>query len=137
MCVFITFALHYHYRATGTFLRKLTLNFFSVPVHSVLYFHVLLMLLSQSDVYSILISKHFLGGFSLLRNYKLKSVADITLRTLHMLDFSFIQAVADIQFLLSLNQIQTTAHLTLNCFLLMYKCKWQIKKSWQLFHNVQ
>ena len=51
---------------------------FTVPVHSVLYFHVLLMLLSQSDVYSILISKHFLGGFSLLRNYKLKSVSDIT-----------------------------------------------------------
>ena len=51
---------------------------FSVPVHSALYFHVLLMLLSESDVYSILISKHFLGGFSLLRNYKLKSVADIT-----------------------------------------------------------
>ena len=76
--------------ATGTFQRKQTLNLccghyvmsatlrylFSVSLHSSLYFHVLLMLLSQSDVYFILISKYFLGRLSLLRNYKLKSVAD-------------------------------------------------------------
>ena len=49
------------------------------------------MLLSLSDVYSILISKHFLGRFSLLRNYKLKSVADIMLRTLHICFINFIQ----------------------------------------------
>ena len=93
------------YPATGTFLRKETLNLccghyvmsatlrylFSVPLHSSLYFHVLLMLLSYSDVYFILISKYFLGRLSLLRNYKLKSVADITLRTLHIGFIDFIQ----------------------------------------------
>ena len=62
---------------------------FSVPVHISLYFHVLFMLLSKSDVYSVLISKHFLGGFSSLRNYKLKSVVDITLRTLHIVHVRF------------------------------------------------
>ena len=58
---------------------------FSVPVHISLYFNVLFMLLSWSDVHSVSIPKHFLGGFSSLRNYKLKSVADITLRTLHVM----------------------------------------------------
>ena len=53
---------------------------FSVPVHISLYFHVLFMLLSESDVHSVLISKRFLSGFSSLRNYKLKSVK----RTLHI-----------------------------------------------------
>ena len=90
--------------ATDTFRRKQTLNLccghyvmsatlrylFSVSLHSSLYFHVLLMLLSQSDVYFILISKYFLGRLSLLRNYKLKSVADITLRT-HIGFIDFIQ----------------------------------------------
>ena len=62
---------------------------FSVPVHISLYFHVLFMLLSESDVHSVLISKHFVGGFSSLRNYKLKSVANITLRTLHIVHVRF------------------------------------------------
>ena len=58
---------------------SLTLRYlFSVPVHISVYFNVLFMLLSNSDVCFIFISKYFLGRLSLLRNYKLKSVADIT-----------------------------------------------------------
>ena len=60
-------------------------SFFSVPVHISLYFHVLFMLLSESDVHSVLISKRFLSGFSSLRNFKLKSVT----RTLHIVHVSF------------------------------------------------
>ena len=43
----------------------------------------------------------FLGGFSSLRNYKLKSVADITLRTLHIMHVRFfsIQTVGENLFL--------------------------------------
>ena len=96
VCVYnlcLTLSLHHKFLSSyWPFPKKIDIEFFlwtlrnvrnikvpfSVPVHSALYFHLLLMLLSQSDVYSILISKHFLGGFSLLRNYKLKSVADIT-----------------------------------------------------------
>ena len=43
------------------------------------------MLLSESDVHSVLISKRFLSGFLSLRNYKLKSVT----RTLHIVHVSF------------------------------------------------
>jgi len=79
--VCITFVLHYHlainyYPAIDAFLGKLTLN---------LYFHVLFMLLSESDVHSVLISKRFLSEFLSLRNYKLKSVT----RTLHIVHVSF------------------------------------------------
>ena len=76
----------------GHYVMSASLRYlFPVPLHSSLYFHVLLMLLSYSDVYFILISKYFLGRLSLLRNYKLKSVADITLRTLHIGFIDFIQ----------------------------------------------
>ena len=105
LCLTLSLGHKLLYPATGTFRRKKTLNLccghyvmsatlrylFSVPLHSSLYFHVLLMLLSYSDVYFILISKYFLGRLSLLRNYKLKSVADITLRTLHIGFIDFIQ----------------------------------------------
>ena len=55
------------------------------------------MLLSLSNVDSILILKHFLGGFSLLRNYKLKSVINlIQLRIL----FKFFSNFLDLSVLL-------------------------------------
>ena len=73
---------------------------FSVPVHISLYFHGLFMLLSESDVHSVLISKRFLSGFSSLRNYNLKSVT----QTLHIVHVSFffysIQTVEKNYFLL-------------------------------------
>ena len=52
-------------------------------------------------VHSVLISKHLLGGFSSLRNYKLKSVGDITLQTLHIMHVRFfsIQTVGENSFL--------------------------------------
>ena len=89
LCVTLSLGHKLSYPATGTLLRKQILNLcyghyvmsatLKVPFFSSSTFHVLLMPLSQSDVYLILISKYFLGQLSLLRNYKFKSVADITL----------------------------------------------------------